>query len=173
MLKVSSKNIRAVISKFKGIPNRQEFIAKKKEVKYFNDTTATMPQAAETAIKTFKERFPNSKIILIAGGQDKNLNYKNVAKEIQKNISYLILLPGTASKKIKKELKTIKTKAEIVKIFPVSSMRIAVKKAANIAKKNDIVLLSPGAASFNLFKNEFDRGEQFNKLVRALNKNGT
>ncbi|MBU4367762.1 UDP-N-acetylmuramoyl-L-alanine--D-glutamate ligase, partial [Patescibacteria group bacterium] len=55
-----------------------------------------------------------------------------------------------------------------VEIIPVSSMEEAVLKSSQIAKTGDIVLLSPGAASFNLFKNEFDRGDQFGKYVRKL-----
>jgi len=161
IFKISKKDIKKVLSSFKGVPNRQELIATKKGVKYINDTTATTPQSVILAINTFKKRFPNSGIILIAGGLDKNLNYKNLAEEIKRNVSSLVLLPGTASNKLKRELKKFT-------IYPVKSMRGAVKKAANIAKKGDIILFSPGAASFNLFKNEFDRGEQFVKCVKRL-----
>ncbi len=121
-----------------------------------------MPDAARAAIKTFRKRFPASQIILIAGGQDKNLNYKRLAKEIEEKINCLVLLPGTASVKIKKELR------RSIKVFLAGSMERAVKRASEVAKKEDIILFSPAAASFNLFKNEFDRGEQFNKAVRKL-----
>jgi len=167
IFKISKKDIEKVLSNFKGIPNRQELIAAKKGVRYINDTTATTPQSAILAIRTFKQRFLNSGIILIAGGLDKNLNYKNLAKEIKKNVSYLILLPGTASNKIKKELGSFFKEPSS---FKVKSMGEAVKKAARLAQKGDIVLLSPGAASFNLFKNEFDRGEQFKEAVKNLLK---
>jgi len=167
LLKIPKKNIKKVLVNFRGVPNRQEFITAKKGVKYFNDTTATTPDSVILAIKTFKKRFPKSKIILIAGGQDKKLNYKSLAKEIQGNIAHLILLPGTASDKLKKELGSLKKEPSS---FKVKSMKEAVKKAAQLANKEDIVLLSPGAASFNLFKNEFDRGEQFVKAVNKLTK---
>lgn len=167
IFKVPSKNIREVLENFKGIPWRQEFIRQVKGVKYFNDTCATNPEAARMAIKTISQKFPNSKIILIAGGEDKNLNYKKLAKEVQKKINYLILLPGTASNKIKKELRNLNFLAKN-KIFSTKSIKKAVKKASIIAKENNVVLLSPAAASFNLFKNEFDRGKQFNKAVKAL-----
>ena len=160
IFKVSSKNIKKILLDFKGVSNRQEFIREIKGVKYFNDTTATMPEATEAALRTFSQRFPNSRIVLIAGGQNKKLDYKNLVKEIQKKVNYLILLPGTASKKLKKEL------PKNVKVIFVGSMETAVNKAGKIAKKGDIVLLSPGAASFNLFKNEFDRGKQFVKFVK-------
>lgn len=161
LLKIPCANIRKVLKNFKGVPFRQEFIAEKKGVKYFNDTTATMPDAVCQAIRTFRQRFPRSKIILIAGGQDKVLDYKVLAKEIKNKIDYLVLLPGTATDKLKKELKSFI-------FFPVESMEKAINKASKLAKKGDIVLLSPGGASFNLFKNEFDRGEQFNKWVRRI-----
>jgi len=182
IFKIPKKNIGKVLSNFKGLPHRQELIATKKGKKYINDATATTPQSVILAINTFKKRFPGSKIILIAGGLDKNLKYKGLAEEIQKKIDCLILLPGTASDKIRKELKSF-TPLEITgkerkhrlhksltgfKIYPVNSMNQAVKKGSNLAKKGDLVLLSPGAASFNLFKNEFDRGEQFLKAVKKL-----
>lgn len=162
LLKVPDRDIKKVIKSFRGVAGRQEFIGEKKGVKYFNDTTATMPEATQKAVRTMRERFPNSAIILIAGGQDKNLDYKSLVEEIKKKIDCFVLLPGTASDKIKKEL------GKSIKIFPVSSMKEAVKKSSDIAKKGDIVILSPAAASFNLFKNEFDRGEQFNKVVKKL-----
>jgi len=162
ILKIPSKNIKKVLSNFKGVSGRQEFIREVKGVKYFNDTTATMPEATITALKTFSQRFPGSKIILIAGGVNKKLDYKELAQEIQKRVTHLILLPGSASEKIKEKLKNK------VKISLVDSMKKAVKKASKIAKRGDVVLLSPASASFNLFKNEFDRGNQFVNFVKHL-----
>ncbi len=159
LFKISKKDIKKVLSNFKGLPDRQELIATKRGVKYINDTTATTPQSVMLAIK----RFSSLRIILIAGGVDKKLNYRGLAKEIKKNVYCLILLPGTASNKIKKELTETR-----VSVFLVKSMREAVKKTSKLAKKGDIVLLSPGAASFNLFDNEFDRGKQFIKAVKEL-----
>jgi len=146
------KNIDKVIKNFKGIPHRQEFIAEKRGVKYYNDTAATNPEAVIMALKRFNN------VVLIAGGEDKNLKYAKLAKEIKK-LPFIILFPGTASDKIKKHLKDFK-------IYNVKTMKQAVKKANSLAKKGDIVLLSPGAASFNMFSNEFDRGNQFIKAVK-------
>ncbi|MCH8142589.1 MAG: hypothetical protein IH908_13435 [Proteobacteria bacterium] len=109
-----------------------------------------------------KEKFPEGRLILIAGGQDKKLQYRKMAQEIRKTVNYLILLPGNASKKIKQEV------AKTVPLSFAKSMELAVGKAAQSAEKGDVVLLSPGAASFNLFQNEFDRGEQFAKAVSSL-----
>jgi len=84
-----------------------------------------------------------------------------MARQIQKTVHYLILLPGDASEKIKKEVASIP-------LSLVKSMKLAVSKAAQKARRGDVVLLSPGAASFGLFQNEFDRGEQFRKAVSNL-----
>jgi len=171
LCKVPSKVIKETLKKFKGIALRQEFIQEIKGVKYFNDTTATIPQATQAAIETLEQKFPEAKIILIAGGEDKNISYENLAKEIKKKVNYLILLSGSASDKIKKELFAIgdlSKKRLKLPIFTTNSMERAVEKAKRLAKNGDIVILSPGAASFNLFENEFDRGRQFNVAVKKL-----
>jgi len=161
LLSVSDSQIKKVLSGFKGLANRQEFIAGKRGVKYFNDTTATTPQSVILAIRDFKRKFPKSHLILIAGGQDKELSYKELAREIKERVDCLVLLLGSASDKIKKELSSFS-------FVLAGSMKEAVKKAESLAQNGDIVLLSPGAASFNLFKNEFDRGKQFVHAVKKL-----
>ena len=161
LLDIPVKNIEKTVRQFKGVPYRQEFIKESRGVKYFNDTTATMPQAVEKAIQAFSMRFPESNLILIAGGQDKKLDYSGMAQDIKKNVGVLILLPGTGTDKLKRELKGFK-------YINVDSLKQAVEKVSKIAQEGDIVILSPGGASFNLFKNEFDRGDQFNNLVKSL-----
>ncbi|MBI3337397.1 MAG: UDP-N-acetylmuramoyl-L-alanine--D-glutamate ligase [Candidatus Staskawiczbacteria bacterium] len=160
LIKISSDSIKKSVKSFKGVHSRQELVREFAGIKYFNDTTATMPDAVIAAIRTF-----TGGLILICGGQDKNLNYANLADEINKKVKYLFILPGTASDKIIKELLKINSKIPVIEV---SSMENAVKEANKKATKGDIVLLSPGAASFNLFKNEFDRGEQFKKSVKKL-----
>lgn len=165
LLKVDSKKIKKVLFNFKSVANRQDFVREVNGVKYFNDTTATIPEAVIAAIDFFSGKFPESRLILIAGGQNKNLEYEDLAKKILKKIDSLLFLPGTASEKIKE---LVGGNGKKTKITPVASMEEAVKKSSEIAQPGDIVLLSPGAASFNLFKNEFDRGDQFVKYVKEL-----
>lgn len=162
VLGISQKNIQKAIKTFKGVPSRQEFIKEIKGVKYFNDTTATMPEAVSEALKVFSEKFPKAKIILIAGGQNKGLSYNNLSEIIKQKVGELVLLPGSASEKIKENL------VEFKNMHEVTNMSEAVTKAKSLAIKGDIVLLSPGAASFNIFKNEFDRGDQFVKFVKKI-----
>ena len=159
LFKIPKNDIKKVLSNFKGVAHRQEFVVEKKGIKYFNDTTATNPEAVIFAIETFKKRFPKSRIVLIAGGEDKKLSYRSLARSIKHDVDHVVLLPGTGSNKLKKGLS---------KFYFVKSMKQAVKKASYLAQKGDVVLLSPGAASFNLFENEFDRGNQFVRAVKKL-----
>jgi UDP-N-acetylmuramoylalanine--D-glutamate ligase len=162
LLKVSATEIAARLRTFKGVPNRQQFVRSFKGVKYFNDTTATMPEAAITAINVFAEQFPKSRLIFISGGMNKGLEYAGLALVIKEKVGELVMLPGVASDKIKEHLLGYKN------VHEVASMPEAVQKAKELAKKGDVVVLSPGATSFNLFKNEFDRGAQFVKVVNNL-----
>jgi UDP-N-acetylmuramoylalanine--D-glutamate ligase len=146
------KNAEKIINSFKGVPHRQEYICTKKGVTYINDTASTTPESTVLAIRKFKN------IVLIAGGEDKNLHYDKLKKEIKKLVKHLILLPGTATDKIKRGLS----------YESASSMEEAVRKASQAAERGDTVLLSPGSASFNLFENEFDRGNQFVKYVKEI-----
>src|SRR3989344_482001 len=147
------------VEKFKGLPGRLEFIKEAKGVKFYNDTTATTPEAGIAALESLEEK--KGRIILIGGGADKNLEYGEYAKVVKKYIKVLILFKGLASNKIISSLGKVKFPVEVF-----DNMKIAMKFAVANAKKGDIVLLSPGAASFGVFKNEFDRGEQFNKAVK-------
>jgi UDP-N-acetylmuramoylalanine--D-glutamate ligase len=89
-------------------------------------------------------------------------------------VKALILFKGSATDKILKQLRItnyelrMEIKKDGMPIIVVDNMKDALRQAQGFAKKGDIILLSPGAASFGIFKNEFDRGEQFNKIVKKL-----
>lgn len=153
-----------MIKKTKKSKMDKEFVGEVNGVKYFNDTTATMPEAAITAINVFLENFPDSRLLLICGGQSKGLKYNELAKIIRERVDEVVMLPGTASDKIKEDLKNY------TRIHEVRSMQEAVKTAKKLSRRGDVVVLSPAAASFNIFKDEFDRGEQFVKAVKSLGK---
>lgn len=162
---VPLSSIRRAVLNFKGLPGRLEKIAEKNGIEYVNDTTATNPNAVVEALKTKSGENSRKKIVLICGGVDKNLDsYRRLAKYIEKFVKNIILLPGTATEKLKKEFVLLKITTPIIEA---DSMKIAVKKAADCAVKGDAVMLSPGAASFNLFKNEFDRGDRFIEAVKT------
>lgn len=155
---VKLARIQSILRKFKGIDSRLEYIREYKGVKFFNDTTATTPDATIAAIKSF-DHAP----ILICGGTDKKLVFNQLTELINKRIKKLVLLPGTATELMKKFLHLKR-----FELHEAKSMKEAVESALKMAGKGDIILLSPGAASFGLFKNEFDRGDQFNKIVKDL-----
>lgn len=162
LLKIPKKNIEKSIATFNGIPARQEFIREIKKVKYYNDTTATMPEATAVAIDVFSKKFPGARLIFICGGQNKGLNFAKMSDKIKEKVAELVMLPGSAYDKIIEGMPGFKN------IHNVSSMEEAVKKSFKLARPGDVVVLSPGAASFNIFKNEFDRGDQFVKFVKKL-----
>jgi len=214
---VSEVAIARTLRAFHGLPARQEEIAARGGVHFVNDTTATIPDAAVAAIRRFRALAgPRHRVILIAGGQDKELDFRGMAREIKKSVDALILLPGTATdvlmamslirtnKGHSSDVTTIQDKALPVNphTFPrgieprgkdfsntrssprqsrgafwegmgmkrASSMQEAVRTAYKIARRGDYVVLSPGAASFGLFLNEFDRGDQFVDAVRKLER---
>jgi len=160
---LSPLEIKKALPNLKGPLHRLEFVRELLGVKYYNDTTATIPQAACLALQTFERP-----IILIAGGSDKNLAFEEFAQEIIKKTKRVILLEGKATEKLLFQLKKYGDEIFLASLEIVDSMEKAVSLARKFAEKGDIVLLSPGAASFGLFNNEFDRGEKFREAVRGL-----
>lgn len=157
---VPTKIISETVKKFEGIESRLELIRKAKGIAYYNDTTATTPDATIAALNSFKQ-----KMVLLAGGADKELDFKELAPLIQKKVKVLILFEGTATEKLLVELKKNKFAKPLIMV---NSMAEAFKQAKSFLKRGDIFLLSPGAASFGLFVNEFDRGDQFNQQVKKI-----
>jgi len=159
---VAPEKICEAVKNFKGVPHRLEFVREIDKVKYYNDTAATMPDAAIAGINSFSKP-----IVLIAGGADKNLEFKSLVKTISEKVKKLILLKGEATEKIKSELNR-ELGSRVIIDSEFDNMEKAVIRAKNLAGPGDIVLLSPGAASFGLFLNEFDRGEKFREAVGKL-----
>ncbi len=172
ILGLSMARIKKAVENFRGAPGRLEFVREVRGVKFYNDTTATMPEATIAALHALGEK----KIILICGGADKNLNFKNLAPVIKKYTKVVILLSGTATPKLQKQLLITNYPASTrrrgeagqLPITVVRSMREAVEIAHKFATRGDVVLLSPSAASFGMFKNEFDRGDQFLKEIKKI-----
>ncbi|MFA5925592.1 MAG: UDP-N-acetylmuramoyl-L-alanine--D-glutamate ligase [Parcubacteria group bacterium] len=158
---VSPENICEAIKSFKGVSHRLEIVREKDGIKFINDTAATTPDAAIAGINSFSES-----IILIAGGADKKLDFPGLSKAISEKVDKVIFLKGEATEKIKAEIKKIGAEDKIDGEF--GSMEEAVIRARDIAEPGGIVLLSPGAASFGLFLNEFDRGDKFREAVEKL-----
>lgn len=161
ILKIKDEIIRRAVSKFRGLEYRIEFVAEKGGAKYYNDTFATTPEAAITAIKSFDDP-----IILLAGGADKGSSFKEMAKLIIKKVKHLILFTGLGSDRLWQELHRAGFNRE--EISRADSMGAAFKAIRKRAKAGDIVLLSTGCASFGSFRNYKERGRLFNEEVAKL-----
>jgi len=160
---LTADEIKTTLPFLTGAPHRLEFVLELNGVKYYNDTAATIPDASVLALDAFDQP-----IVLIAGGTDKELDFKEFAKKIVEKSKHVILLKGTASEKIIDEIKKIAGQDFAQSIEVASSMDEAILIAQKKAQENDVILLSPGAASFGLFNNEFDRGDKFREAVKKL-----
>lgn len=154
------KDMTATLKKFRGIANRQETVRVFREITYINDTTATTPEAAMAALERFGKK---RKVVLIAGGADKKLKFSKLVMVMKKYCKAVVLLDGLGTKKIEPLLRG---NSKFLGVY--GSMASALQAARRVAEKGDTILLSPGCASFGIFKNEFDRGEQFVRLVKGL-----
>jgi len=164
-LKIPIKTIREVVETFAGVNNRLEVVRRMSGLTFINDTASTIPVSTIAALHALQ-----SPIILIASGSDKKLPLDELAEVILNKVHKLILFDDSMSPRLISALKAKNTKkfAEIWQQPLVKSMRQAVALAKEVAQGSGTILLSPAAASFGLFKNEFERGDQFVKAVRAL-----
>lgn len=156
---VESETIREALSTFEGVADRQELIDEIGGVKYINDTTATAPAAAIAALQRFGQK---GNVVLLAGGADKGLGFDELGNVIRATCKHVVLFEGTATDKLAAAI------GKDVSTMRVDSMPKAVEAAREIATEGDVVLLSPGCASFGIFKNEFDRGDQFKEEVGKI-----
>ena len=158
-LKLDLNLVSSIVTGFNGIEHRLEFVREINGVRYYNDTASTIPDSTVLSVKSLREE---AFINLIVGGTDKELNFL-VFGEILNTVKTWILLRGSATLKIIKFLED-----NDVNYFVFSSIEECVCYARRISVQNDIVLFSPASASFELFKNEFDRGFRFKKLVNDM-----
>lgn len=166
---IPPESIQNTIKNFHGLPHRLELVAEIAGVKYYDDSIGTNPQASAAALHSF----PQGKVILLAGGSDKKLPFDDYIQAIiDQQVKGLLLFPPMGEN-IQTQLQTAwKNQGLDSKNLPpmqaVSSMAEAVQQAQTWAKPGDIVLLSPACASFGLFKDYQDRGEQFQLAIKNL-----
>ena len=153
------------VKKFKGVEHRLEFIREIDGVKWYNDSIGTSPSRTIAGLKSF-----NEKIVLIAGGYDKHLDYTPIAKPIVQNVSKLILIGATASKIEEVVIQELELQGKQMPIYHCETLKETVEKAHEIANSDEIILFSPASASFDMFKNFEERGNLFKKLVNELPK---
>ncbi len=146
------------LSTFEGFEHRIEFVREKDGVRYYNDSKATNPEAAVTALKSF-----DRPIVLIAGGRDKGTDLGEFVSHIKQTAREVILL-GEAAARFSEAL----SHAGYSNTHMVSDYPAAVKLASVLARPGDIVLLSPACASFDMFDSFEQRGTVFKTLVMEL-----
>lgn len=161
---VSVDCIREVAREFGGVEHRAEFVRELDGVKYYNDSIASSP--TRTASGTLS--LYDFKIILIAGGYDKHLDYTELGDVICDKVKTAILMGATADKIEAAIRGSEKYSENNPVIIRVRDMAEAVKKARECAVSGDIVSMSPASASFDLYKDFDARGKHFKALVNAL-----
>lgn len=155
-LGLSTTQIKHGLASFRGVPHRIELVRQVNDVLYINDSKATNVDSTLVALKSFKQP-----IILILGGEHKGTPYTPIRELVRKQVKQILTI-GEAAPIIAKDLKNA---------APLLAMRTldrAVVQAARMAKKGDVVLLSPACASFDQFKNFEHRGQVFTELVNKL-----
>ena len=148
---------------FGGVEHRIEFVRELDGVRYYNDTIATSPASVKAGLHAFNQR-----MIVIAGGSDKQLDYNELAQDLNDRVKVLILLGETADK-IEAAVKGYSQyDPQKIRIIRVKSMADAVNTAHDVAQNGDIVSLSPASASFDMFKDFEERGRIYKSLINAL-----
>jgi UDP-N-acetylmuramoylalanine--D-glutamate ligase len=163
VLNINENLILEVVKNFKGLEHRLEFVRKFKDIKFYNDSFATGPQPTIAAINSFTEDET-----LILGGSDKGLDYQELGKIIskRKNCKNIIVI-GLIRNQIKKALIEAKFKGKVIDL-ETSSIDKIVETAFEVTQKDGVVILSPAAASFDMFLNYKDRGNKFKEAVWNL-----
>lgn len=149
---------------FPGLPHRLALVGEVGGVKFYDDSYATTPSPTMAAIQSFTEP-----LTVILGGSSKKSDFAELGKLIatRSTVKHVILLGNVEAPKIRAAIESeMEKKQSAPDFYPVMSMEAAVKTAKKLAKPGEVVLLSPAAASFDLFQNYKERGEQFIKAVR-------
>ena len=156
LLKVRNQTIREKLQSFDALEHRLESVLNISGVEYINDSKATNVNATYYALEC-----QHKPVVWIVGGVDKGNDYNELIGLVENKVKSIIAL-GVDNSKI------IEAFGSITEVIEADSMKSAVRKAARLAKKGDAVLLSPCCASFDLFENFEDRGNQFKDQVRNL-----
>jgi UDP-N-acetylmuramoylalanine--D-glutamate ligase len=154
---VSPKAVQNVINTVKPIAHRLEFVRKKDGVYFFNDSKGTNVMSVKRSLSAFQ----SNPIILIAGGKDKNMDFTPLADLVRNRVKILILV-GEAKEKINRAI------GDFAETYLLGTFEEAVLLAYQKSRAGDIILLSPGCSSFDMFRNFEERGDYFKKIVTQL-----
>jgi len=169
LLNIPKSNIKKALTEFTGVDGRFQWIGTSSEdIMFFNDNNSTTPESTVLSLQSLARKFPDRKIILIGGGADKEFHYQKMAKYIARNIKFSLLFSGEATNKLRECFPP-----RFERFTETLNMKTACNIAMSHAEPGDIVILSPGAASFGVFNNEYERNDQFLKYVKNYLKNHT
>lgn len=156
--------IRKGLSNFTGLPHRIKFVREVNNVKFYDDSYSSAPTASLAALKAFEQ----PKVILL-GGFEKGADFSELGKYIAATPSVqCAVIYGATRERIAASLKAQGVNEERLQVLETRVFTDIIQVAANSARPGDVVLLSPGCASFDMFRNFTDRGEQFIKIVESL-----
>lgn len=167
-LGISKAEIKKGIESFHGVHGRLEYMKTLSgNIRVYNDNSASTPEATVTALRALVGE--TKKIVLVLGGSDKGLPLEILVKEIEKTCAHIVLMPGTGSEAfLAIRQKILGKNTKIVPITPAKNLPDAVAIARSLVRKNDVFLFSPGFASFGAFVNYYERGDQFEQIVKKL-----
>jgi UDP-N-acetylmuramoylalanine--D-glutamate ligase len=156
-LGLTAPEIRAGLESFTAVEGRLQYVGEKRGVRIYNDNNATTPEATVAAIQALDEGKKN--IVLIMGGSDKGLDMQPLWQEVLEKCKDLYFLSGSGTDRIRPEAPHVPE---------YKTLREAVAAAMGSAESGDILLFSPAFASFGMFKNEYERNDEFLRAVQSL-----
>lgn len=152
-----------IVSEIKGVSHRLEFVREVRGVSWYNDSASTTPDKTLAGLYAF-----SNSIVLIAGGYDKNISYVPLAEPILEKVSKLILFGDTKNKIYDAVMNLKKQKDVDIQIYVLDTLEEVVSVAYKVSVPGEVVLFSPASASFDMFKNAYQRGDKFKELVGRL-----
>lgn len=152
------KTIMHAVTKFRGLSHRIEFVVERNGVCYYDDSKATNPDALNRALEAFEEP-----VVLLAGGRNKGMDFSSLKSRLKERVKAAVLFGESAD-----EIAVTVKEAGGIPFKTASSMEEAVRMASAYAQPGESVLLSPGCASFDMFKNYAERGDVFQDAAKCL-----
>ncbi len=156
LARVPVDRIRQVLREFEGLPHRVQFIRELRGVRFYDDSKGTNPHAVIAALSGFDDN-----VVLIMGGLDKGVDFACLRAVVAEKVKAIVAL-GACREKVRE------TFSDLVEVVVSDDMGSAVRSAFKMASQGDVVLLSPACASFDMYRNYGERGEDFQNAVRKL-----
>jgi len=166
-LGIETKDILVSLGTYKSMVGRLKYLGKIKEIHYYDDNNSTTPTSTIKSLEAVKDKHPDSEIIWLGGGADKEFDYSELGEVLPQFITKGVMFTGAATNKIIDAVPDVL----IDTLFVVNSMQEAWDYAQQNIKPGSVVVLSPAAASFGVFLNEYERGDKFNELVKNISTN--